>query len=227
MPPNRLLYAHGFASGPESSKGKALHRHLAGRTPPRALELLDLRVPDRNHLRLSAMIDVVRGALGEGDTAIAMGSSLGGLTVARAAEREPRIRGVLLIAPAFRLVPRWRKRMTPQEWDDWKGTGSKKFADYSYGSNLELDVDFGFVEDATKVDGDAGDDADGAWPEVHVPTIVIQGMNDAVVDPELARTFAKRSHLVELVETADDHQMLASIAIIQQKVDELIDRLGA
>ena len=225
MPPSHLLYAHGFASGPQSSKGKALHRHLAERG--HTLELLDLRVPDPNHLRLSAMIDVVRGAIPGEETAIAMGSSLGGLTVARAAERDPRIRGVLLIAPAFRLVPRWRQRMTEGEWSAWKATGEKKFPDYSYGSASELDVDFGFIDDATKIDGDAGDDADGAWPEVRVPTVVIQGSNDAVVDPALARTFARRSNLVELIEVADDHQMLASIEVIKAQADALIDRLGA
>jgi pimeloyl-ACP methyl ester carboxylesterase len=225
MPPSRLLYAHGFASGPQSSKGKALNRHLAGRG--RALELLDLRVPDPNHLRLSAMIDVVRSAIPEGETAIAMGSSLGGLTVARAAEREPRIRGVLLIAPAFRLVPRWRQRMTKDEWETWQRTGSKKFPDYSYGTSMELDVDFGFVDDAASIDVDGPDDAPGAWPEVHVPTIVIQGQNDDVVDPELARAFARRSNLVELVEVVDDHQMLGSIEVIQAQADALIERLGA
>ena len=56
--PLRLLYCHGFASGPLSSKGRA----LAERFPE--LERLDLRVPDRERLRLSAMLEVVHRSLG-------------------------------------------------------------------------------------------------------------------------------------------------------------------
>ncbi|MEM9691699.1 MAG: YqiA/YcfP family alpha/beta fold hydrolase, partial [Myxococcota bacterium] len=53
----RILYLHGFASSPGSRKGLAFDAHFAARGY--VVERLDLRVPDRNQLRVSAMLDVV------------------------------------------------------------------------------------------------------------------------------------------------------------------------
>ena len=78
----RFLYLHGFASSPGSRKAIAFERHYA----PRGVELdrLDLRVPTFPNLRLSAMIEVTRAAIGgERDRAVVIGSSLGGLTATR------------------------------------------------------------------------------------------------------------------------------------------------
>ena len=225
----RLLYAHGFASGPASSKGRALDALCAARG--QRLERLDLRVPDRERLRLSAMIDVVRGALGEGDRAIAIGSSLGGLTVARAAERDPRIVGVLLIAPAFRLVERWRQRTGEAQWEAWRTRRTMDYPDHSSPDGV-LRVDFGFVEDAAEVDcDDAPDGADSQgglgprWPDVRVPTTVLHGQRDETVDPALSRTFARGRPNVKLIELDDDHQMHASIPRIDAELTTLFDTL--
>src|SRR5215210_7497392 len=106
----RFLYLHGFASGPGSKKGTALAAHYAKRDL--AVERLNLRVPSFEHLRLSAMIDVVIAALGgPRDRAVVIGSSLGGLTASRAAERDPRIAALVLLAPAFQLMTRWRDQL--------------------------------------------------------------------------------------------------------------------
>jgi pimeloyl-ACP methyl ester carboxylesterase len=89
-----ILYLHGYASSPQSIKGVAFHR----RWPE--IELLDLRLPS-----LSAMIDMVLARVAE--RTVIIGSSLGGLTAARVAERDPRVVAVVLFAPAFQLA--WRK----------------------------------------------------------------------------------------------------------------------
>src|SRR5688572_23811736 len=92
----RLLYLHGFASGPRSAKGTAFDAHFTPRGVP--VERLDLRVPSLEHLRLSAMLEVTRAAIGgPGDRAVIVGSSLGGLTAARLAERDPRVSGLILL----------------------------------------------------------------------------------------------------------------------------------
>src|SRR4051794_36524174 len=96
----RFLYLHGFASGPHSTKGLAVAAHYQRRGL--AVERLDLRVPSFEHLRLSAMIETVRGAIGgERERAVLFGSSLGGLTACRVAERDPRVCALVLMAPAF------------------------------------------------------------------------------------------------------------------------------
>ena len=211
----RFLYAHGFASGPQSTKGRALAAHFAA--GGRGLQLLDLRVPDRNRLRLSAMIEVVRSAIGEGERAIAIGSSLGGLTCARAAERDARIVGVFLIAPAFRINERWPTRMGKEQWARWEREGVMPFPDYAIKGGT-LDVDFGFIEDAGRVDGDG-------FPDLRVPTVIVHGQRDETVDPELSRTFARGRSNVKLIELDDDHQMIASIPTISRELDAFIDSL--
>src|SRR5689334_15793915 len=107
----KILYLHGFASGPMSTKGVAFEKHFAARGI--AIERMNLRVPSFERLRLSAMIDTVSAALV--DRTVLIGSSLGGLTAARVAERDPRVHAVILLAPAFQLVARWRGQLGP----DW------------------------------------------------------------------------------------------------------------
>jgi len=213
MDPPKILYAHGFASGPLSAKGRAVRDHLAERGL--TVELLDLRVPSPSGLRLSKMIDVVRDAIGENTRVLAIGSSLGGLTCAHAAVRDPRIVATVLLAPAFRLVERWRTRMTDAEWAQWQREGTFVYEDHATGGTL--DVDFGFIEDAARVDT--------GWPDLRVPTTILHGRNDETVDPELSRTFAATRPNVRLLEVDDDHQLLRSIPVICAEIDAALSRL--
>ncbi len=225
-----LLYAHGFASGPRSSKGTALARELAARG--HSLELLDLRVPDREKLRLSAMIDVVRRAIPEGARALGIGSSLGGLTMARAAERDPRIVGLVLLAPAFRLVERWRERMGGDAWERWNYAGTTPYEDFAEGGTLN--VDFGFIDDAVEVDGEltsAYGSAEGIgprWPDVRVPTVILHGVHDETVAVGLSRTFAKTRPNVRLIELDDDHRLSkpASLEVLFAEVEAMRARVA-
>src|SRR5690242_15152243 len=103
----RFLYLHGFASGPESTKARAIAAHYAAKGID--VERLNLRLPSLEHLRLSAMIGEVRARIGGArDRAVLIGSSLGGLTACRLAEDDARVSALVLLAPAFRFVERWR-----------------------------------------------------------------------------------------------------------------------
>lgn len=94
------LYLHGFASGPESSKGRALAAHYAAAGVE--LRRLNLRLPSLEHLRLSAMIAAVKEAIGGAhDRAVIFGSSLGALAACRVAEEDARVGALVLLAPAF------------------------------------------------------------------------------------------------------------------------------
>jgi hypothetical protein len=190
----RVLYLHGFASGPLSTKGVAFERHFAARGI--AIERLNLRVPSLQHLRLSAMLDVVRAAIGA--RAILIGSSLGGLTAARVAERDPRVSALVLLAPAFQLVERWREL---PGWDDWQRTGWREVTDYTTGGTAN--VDFGFPTDVASIDV--------GFPDVRIPTLVMHGRNDDVVPIETSRAFAAGRPNVELIELDDGHELVASL----------------
>jgi uncharacterized protein len=211
----KILYCHGFASGPLSSKGRAVRDRLAGRGI--AVDLLDLRVPSPERLRLSHMIDVVCAATEGHERVLAIGSSLGGLTVARAAERDRRIAATVLLAPAFRLAERWRLRMGDAEWARWQRDGSYAYDDHTTPGG-KIHVDFGFIEDAARVDA--------GWPDLRVPTAIVQGLRDETVDPELARTFATGREDVRLIEVDDEHQLLGSLDVIHAEIDRAIELLA-
>lgn len=205
----KILYLHGFASGPQSTKGVAFETHFAARGI--AIERMDLRVPSFEHLRLSAMIDTVQAALAE--DSIVIGSSLGGLTAARVAERDPRVRAVILLAPAFQLVARWREQLGP-EWDEWRARGWREVDDYATRGRSR--IDFGFVEDVERIDV--------GYPDVRVPALVLHGTADDVVPIERSRTFAAGKDWVRLVELADGHELVASLPTLLAESEAFLAR---
>jgi pimeloyl-ACP methyl ester carboxylesterase len=210
----RWLYLHGFASGPDSSKARALAAHYERRGV--ALERLDLRLPSLEHLRLSAMLRHVRERIGGGrDRAVLIGSSLGGLTACRVAEEDARVCAMVLMAPAFRLAEGWRARLGEAGWGDWKRSGWLETTDYRTGKPAR--VDFGFVEEVEALDGQG----DG-WPDVRVPTLIVHGVRDETVSVERSRRFAQGRRHVRLVEVDDGHELTASLGRIQAEADAFL-----
>jgi pimeloyl-ACP methyl ester carboxylesterase len=195
----RHLYLHGFASGPSSTKGVAFAEHFA----PRGIQFdrLNLRVPSFEHLRLSAMIETAMRAIGgPEDRAVIVGSSLGGLTAARTAERDPRVTKLVLLAPAFQLMARWERILGPA-FEDWRRTGWREVLDYT--TQQPARIDFGFIEDASAIDV--------GFPDLKVPTLILHGTRDDSVPIEHSRRFAAGRSNVELIELDDGHELAASL----------------
>lgn len=210
----RFLYLHGFGSGPQSTKGVEFAKHYAQRGL--ALECLNLRVPSLQHLRLSAMIETAQAALGGPDErAIVFGSSLGGLTAARLAERDPRVVGLVLLAPAFQLATRW-ERLLGDAFAAWERTGWRDIVDYTTGAPAR--VDFGFIEDARA--NDVG------YPNITVPTLILHGRGDDSVPIESSREFAATRRNVELIELDDGHELVASLPRLLAESDRFLATLG-
>jgi len=211
----KTLYLHGFASGPNSTKGVAFDKYFAPKG--RTLERLNLRVPSFEHLRLSQMIEVARAAIGGPDErAVLIGSSLGGLTSARAAARDPRVVGLVLMAPAFQIATRWREQLGPA-FDQWRASGWREVMDYT--TKQPARVDFGFWEDCNAVDV--------GYPDVSVPTLIIHGTNDDAVPVERSRTFAQGRKNVRLIEVDDGHELIDSLPLILTETDAFLDQLGS
>jgi pimeloyl-ACP methyl ester carboxylesterase len=203
----QVLYLPGFASGPNSLKANAFVAHYAQRGI--TVEALDLRRPSFEHLRLSAMIDYVRSRITE--PTVLIGSSLGGLTAARVAERDDRVKALVLFAPAFHLVDRWREQLGP-EWDEWKRTGWREVHDYTTGGSARLD--WGFIEDASAIYAKRID--------LHTPTLILHGVHDATVPVEHSRTFAAGKPNVKLVELEDGHQLHESIPALLAEAEAFL-----
>ena len=206
--PLRYLYLHGFASGPHSAKAVAFASHFAQQGI--GLDRLDLRVPSLERLRLSAMIETVQRAIGDPrERAIVIGSSLGGLTAARVAERDARVSALVLLAPAFQLIARWKEL---PGWDDWRRLGWREIHDYK--TNKPARIEFGFAAEAMALDV--------GYPDVRVPTLILHGADDEVVSIEHSRTFAAGKPYVRLVELDDGHDLVASLPRMLEETDRFL-----
>src|SRR5918994_563063 len=96
-----IYYLHGFASGATSTKA----RWLAGKLAPLGIELRcpDFNLPDFSTLTVTRMIaDVERWIAADGDGPVALfGSSLGALAADHTAVANPRVKRLILLAPAL------------------------------------------------------------------------------------------------------------------------------
>jgi pimeloyl-ACP methyl ester carboxylesterase len=215
----RWLYLHGFASGRHSAKGVALARHYEARGVH--LERLDLRVPALERLQLSQCIRVTREAIGgPRDRAVLFGSSLGGLTAALAAQEDARVCALVLLAPAFELVPRWQQRLGDPAWQRWQESGWLEIDDYQEQRKTMLSFDF--ARDAADVEARLGH-----WPDVRVPTLVVHGRGDTTVPIDGSRRWAAGKRHVRLVEVDDGHDLTVSLPRIAAEADaQLATLLG-
>jgi pimeloyl-ACP methyl ester carboxylesterase len=217
----KWLYLHGFASGPESAKGRALAAHFAREGV--LLERLDLRIPSLERLRLGKMIDHVSDRIGGPSArAVVIGSSLGGLTAARVAERDARVAALVLLAPAFRIAERWRQRIGDDEWNRWRDSGWLAIDDHAAPAGApKARVDFAFIDEAGRIDAGGHERAPG-WPDVRVPTLIVHGTRDETVGIDLSRTWARGKRHVRLVEVDDGHDLAGSIARICEESDAFL-----
>ena len=210
----RWLYLHGFASGPGSSKGVAIADHLHT-TRGVNVERLNLRVPSFEHLLGSAMIEHVDETLA-GEPGVLIGSSLGGWTALRTAERCPNVRALVLLAPAIGLAEGWKRRQ-PDPVANWRRTGWLAVEDHALGGMKRVHI--GFLDDVAALDA-KGD------PDVAIPVLLIHGRQDDVIPVSGSHRWAAARPNVKLVEVDDGHQLGDSLATILAEIDAFLARLG-
>ena len=229
------FYLHGFASSVQSNKARAFVQW--GREHHVTVNALDLRVPSLEHLRFSQILAKVHDAIAnQGELAAAgggprrhedslrepfgravlIGSSLGGLTACRVAEKEPRVCALFLMAPAFRLAERWRARLGEEAWLKWKEAGRFEVKDHATGQMTFVDHDF--VEELDRLDA--------GFPDVRVPTCIVHGTKDETVDIELSREWAKTRPHVQLIEVDDDHELTSSVPRVLEEATRFFRPFG-
>jgi pimeloyl-ACP methyl ester carboxylesterase len=211
---DRYVWLHGFASGPQSSKGQYVRARLAERGVD--LVLPDLNEPSFEELTVTRMLGQVDAVAQGASQLVLFGSSLGGFTAATwAATRPGRVRALILLAPAFGLGPRWAARMPAKELAQWRSQGRLAFEHYARGRKEDLSI--GFLDDAMKYD---------PFPLPTCPTLVIHGSHDDVVDPALSHEFVrrmgKRAHLVELPQ---GHELNADLPGLWKLMSDFLDQL--
>ncbi len=208
-----LIWLHGFASGPGSTKGLYLRDRL--REQGRDLLLPDLNLPAFRGLTVTRMLGVVT-ELARGERVTLFGSSLGGYTAALWAAAHPeQVAALVLLAPAFDLAARWEARTTPAQLASWRESGSLKVEHYGTGRDEELA--YAFLEDAGGFP---------AFPLPRAPTLVLQGVRDETVPPQLADEFARRmaetGRPVRLVMLPEGHQLTDDLPGLWRAIDSFL-----
>ncbi len=194
----RVVYLHGFASSPQSSKA----RFFAERFGELGVPFEAPRLDDGNFegLTISGQLRVVEKAvheMGAGGPVVLMGSSLGGyLAALHAARNKETIEKLVLLAPAFQFPTRWRARYSAEDLERWKARGTIPF--FHYGFKEERELGFQIVEDAAKYEDE---------PAFEQPALVLHGRRDDVVPVELSKVFAERHKNVTLRVVESGHEL--------------------
>lgn len=208
-----VLYLHGFASSPGSRKGLAYDAALTALGY--SVERLDLRLPDRDRLRLSAMVAHVVERARDHRAVVLIGSSLGGLTAALAAGQIEGCLGGVLMAPAFGFSARWPERLGPEVFARWEAGEPLAVEDHAGGPDLQ--VDHGFYLDAVATEAET--------TLADVPWLVFHGRDDDVVPLGASEAFVKRASQATLTTLDDGHALTNSLPVMLPRSATFIERL--
>ncbi len=197
-----LVYLHGFASGPQGSKGEHCRRWAEARVV--AFHAPDLNLPDFEHLTVSAQVAAVE-ALARTLPAppVVVGSSLGGLVAAAVAHRGTPLAQLILLAPAFGFA---RGRLEGPRWGGYRRRGSMPTFHHARGAWTVLGPEL-------LADLEAWRD-DDAW-RLDLPITILHGTRDESVPLEESRAFVSRQARADLHVVDDDHALLARVAVAE------------
>ena len=205
-PVRHVVYLHGFASSPESSKAQRFRRELHARGV--GFSCPDFNEPAFETLTTTRMLDQVRQAVGQikdGPVAL-VGSSLGAFVSVHAAARDTTglIDRLILMAPALDFGGNRLRQLGPNGLDEWRRSGMLQV--FHHGAGVEKQVGFALYEDAAAYDA--------ITLPTTLPTLVFQGEKDTSVDPVMVQQWAQGRPLVDLRMLPDDHQLTASLDLI-------------
>lgn len=211
MPVGRLIYLHGFASGPQSSKGQYFRQRLA--EMGHELELPELTQGDFEHTTLTQQLAFLDTLVGKGP-AILLGSSLGGYLAALFAARHPgRVPGVALFAPAFGFAHRWAESLGEAAVREWRKHGWRPV--FHYGEKQEGRIGYGLLADGFQYE---------EFPDIRQPALVLHGRRDEAVDYRLAERFAAGRPNVELALYDSGHELLNVLEPMWERVRSFVQK---
>jgi len=209
-----LVYLHGFASGPGSTKAQFFRAALAEHGV--ALEIPDL-APDFTHQTITGMLRIV-DALLDRAPAVLLGSSLGGYLAALTAARRPdRVPALVLFAPAFGFAQRWPGRIGADAFARWRATGTMPVWHYGRETYLPLAIDL--LDDAARWP---------AEPDPTCPALVFAGRRDDTVPlADVERFVRRRPDARELVLLDAGHELTDVLEPMWAAARAFLGRLAA
>jgi pimeloyl-ACP methyl ester carboxylesterase len=210
----RVVYLHGFASSPQSSKAQYFARRL-GEAGVR-LEIPRLDCGRFEDLTITGQLEVVANAVGGArEPAVLIGSSLGGYLAALYASRHPDQAGrLVLLAPAFRFAERWRQRYTPEEFEAWRRRGWAPV--YHYGTKRQERLNYSFFEDACRYE------LEPSFPQ---PALILHGTADPVVPYQISYECASKRSNIRLVPFEAGHELTEVLPELWREISNFLELL--
>jgi pimeloyl-ACP methyl ester carboxylesterase len=201
-----LIYLHGFASGPQSSKAQFFRRRFEELGV--AMQIPDLSGGNFEELTISGQLRVIQ-RIAVGDDVRLIGSSMGGYLAALYAARHPEVTKLILMAPAFGFARRWPLMLGEEKVAEWRRTGWLPI--YHYGDKRERRVGYELLEDAKRHED---------YPEISQPALIFHGRQDDVVPVEYSEEFAVRHPQVTLRIMESGHEL---INVLEEMWTEIVD----
>jgi hypothetical protein len=204
----RVLYLHGFASGPGSRKAGFFAGKLRELTF--SVEVPDLAEGQFEHLTISRQLKLIE-RLARLEPVILIGSSLGGYLAALYAARHPEVDRLILLAPAFGFHQLWSQALGPQRIAEWKARGTLSV--FHYAEQREAPLGFEFLEDA------AGYEPFPSFPQ---PGLIFHGNRDDSVPVEQSLRFVRNHKNCRLVRLDSDHELIDVLEPIWRECESFV-----
>lgn len=208
----QVLYLHGFASSPQSSKAM----FLAGKFAESGVEMVvpDLNEPDFSTLTVTRMLQQVDKALAASqDQFVIVGSSLGGFVAVQAALQHPsKVTRLVLLAPALDFDGNRLSEIGDRGLAAWKA--SNRLAVFHYGYGRMMPVHYELYADALRYNA--------LQATLTLPIQIFQGRFDTAVNPDTVARWARARANVELHMLDDDHQLRNSLDVIWKEMERFL-----
>lgn len=172
----RIVYLHGFASGPQSSKARYFRALLE--SAGASVEIPDLADGDFENITITGQLAVIDHTVAGHPVAL-IGSSLGGYLAALYAARHEQVKRVVLMAPAFGFAKRWPERLGPAEVAAWRRTGTIDV--FHYADNRNRKLGYQLLADGERFE---------AYPDFTQPALIFHGAHDDAVPARYSEEFA-------------------------------------
>ena len=199
-----IVYLHGFASGPHSSKARYFRTVLENAGA--SVVTPDLADGDFEHITITGQLSVIDRAVA-GQSVSLIGSSLGGYLAALYAARHPEVQRLVLLAPAFGFAQRWPDRLGPGEVEAWRRTGTIEV--FHYAENRNRKLGYQLLADGERFE---------AYPDFTQPALIFHGKHDDAVPVRYSTEFAAHHPNASLEILDAGHDLLNVLDYMSPKI---------
>lgn len=204
----RIIYLHGFASGPNSRKAQFFREHFAARGIRIEIPILD--EGDFEGLTITGQLRLIE-SLAAGEPVQLIGSSMGGYVASLYAALHPETDRLVLLAPAFYFTERWPQNVGAEKVEAWKRSGSMPV--FHYAENGMREIGYQLVEDGARYPG---------APDFHQPALIFHGTQDNVVPASYSQEFVTSHPNARLRLLDSGHELTDCLDVIWNESESFV-----